>query len=159
MSLSFTSNSSIIKNGDLIAWQGTKFIDQVVRFFTRSTYSHVGMAFWKDDVLYVVEAVNPVVAMNPLAGRTEFYHVAMDVQWKPEYETLLMSRLGKEYSIWHDIQAMFVKPKQDGEWECAMLDTIDYNLMGIPLTNLYTPDALVKAAAEYSPTGINLFTE
>jgi hypothetical protein len=159
MSLSLAKNQHMIKNGDLIAFKGNRFLDQIIRLFTRSTYSHVGMAIWRNNVLCVIEATWPRVVINPLVGRTDFYHIDMNIEWKPEYDTLLDSRVGAKYSIWHDIQAMFVKPNQDGEWECAMLDTIDYNLMGVPLNNLYTPDALVQACAEYSPDGINLFVK
>jgi hypothetical protein len=46
-----------IKTGDLCFTAGSSFFSRVIRFFTRSVVSHVGVFIWEDDRLMVAESV------------------------------------------------------------------------------------------------------
>jgi len=41
--------------GDIILFAGTDFISKVVRVFTASQYSHIGVLVWEDDGLWLAE--------------------------------------------------------------------------------------------------------
>jgi hypothetical protein len=60
-----------IETGDLIAVKGTEgFLTPFTRFFTRSDYTHVGIAYWMNGKLWMVEingGKNHLIPMTQLA--------------------------------------------------------------------------------------------
>lgn len=48
---------SEIRTGDLIFTASDSIFSRIIRFFTRSAVSHVGVFFWDDDRLFVAESV------------------------------------------------------------------------------------------------------
>ena len=40
---------SQIKNGDLVFFKSSNFVQKVISFFTRGKFAHVGFAFWMTD--------------------------------------------------------------------------------------------------------------
>ena len=70
-----------IKTGDTLAFT-TKKITSITSFFlwmyqkfAKVKYSHVGIAVWLGDRLFIVEAVQPRVSITPISKVDSFYHV------------------------------------------------------------------------------------
>lgn len=53
--LGYKSIRKLVHTGDLIAVRGRGFLSFLTRYFTRSPYTHTGVAIWKEDGLYMAE--------------------------------------------------------------------------------------------------------
>lgn len=100
---------SQIKNGDVLMYQGRSLVSRLIRFFTRSRYSHAGLAVWWNERLMVMEAVGKGVVVTPLSSNVQHYHGRVEwftsTQEIPENERTRMiqvaqQELGKEYDSW-----------------------------------------------------------
>lgn len=146
----FTFRSQI-KSGDLLIWsthqeKGFKrIVNNIIRIFTMSEYSHVGIAWVINDRIFVIEAVRPVVRIYPLSKLIPFYCVQMDIDVNSINIDYLLSRVGEPYSLLQAIGSYFGKPKADKEWQCAELCSSFYSKCGIVLKNSWTPSTLVEA--------------
>lgn len=118
-----------IKSGDVLAWSEGGWTNMhdiqvsLVRMFTQSEYSHVGMAYVVGGRVFVVEAVCPLIRIFPLSKLTPFYYMPTPKSWwTDETEATLLSRVGLPYSKWEAIRSFFTKDT-DGQsvWECAKL--------------------------------------
>jgi len=144
----------IIRSGDLIAqghgdwksWTGIKV--NLVRFFTRSTYSHVGIAWVVGGRVMLLEAVMPKLRIFPLSLAGDFFWIPMNAPWTEQTEEFALSKIGVDYSQKDAIKAFF-KPLEDGNVnECAAYVREVYELDGIDLGELSRPDSVVQAALE-----------
>lgn len=118
---------SKIKSGDLLAWthsQWGSWYDvkiQMVRAFTQSEYSHVGIAYTLADRVFVIESVTGGIRMQPLSKWTPFYWLPIEQYWDDDVEKQAMSKMGEEYSTFDAIRSFFttITPGTDKAWECA----------------------------------------
>ena len=123
-----------IKSGDLLAWSGGSWKNlhdievNIVRIFTMSEYSHIGVAWVTGGRVLVVEAVVPYIRIYPLSkSYMPFYWFPLNLTWSNEAEERLLSRVGEPYSKWEAIKAFFRKNNDDNhEWECVeqAIDTL-----------------------------------
>lgn len=141
-----------IKSGDLLAfshfgWKSWRDIKiQGIRMFTRSEYSHVGIAWVVGSRVLCLEAVTPLVRIFPLSSLGEFYWFETGIDWKPEIEQFALSIVGQEYSQWQAIQSAFTEPAKDNLWQCCEYAREVLRLGGVDLGKVVTPTAIVKAA-------------
>lgn len=146
----------VIESGDLIAWTSTdSFYLKIVRLFTLSEYTHVGVAVVENGEVYVVEANRPKVEKNKLSRRTPIYHIPMGVEYTPEANELLHSYIGKKYSV---IQAALSYIKvfiDDDKWYCTELAYDFYNKLGLEFKKRLTPTKFVKQAIQNHKKKIN----
>lgn len=149
----YTDMRNNIQSGDLLAWStdnaslSSKILTTLVRFFTLSEFSHVGIAYREDGRLYVLEATIPKIQLRLLSERKGFYYVPMRVAWESSYEPFLKHYIGKKYSILDCIRGYLGKTDiSDDRWQCAELCNDFYKHIGIDLQDNYTPAKLVKAA-------------
>lgn len=150
---------STIKSGDLLAWshRGWKsFHDikiQLVRMFTQSEYSHVGVAWVVGERVFVIEAVEPCARIYPLSKLGDFYHIPLKAPWKADTEEKALSYIGSEYKQLQAIKAFFRPLGKGNVSECAALVLTILDHDGIDLGNFATPDAVVLQAQLYgNPT-------
>lgn len=144
-----------IRSGDLLAfshgdwksWRGFK--TNMVRMFTRSTYSHVGIA-WRPsgvDRVFVLEAVKDGgTRLYPLSISGDFYLLPMRAYWGRAAEDFALDNLGAAYSEIDAIRAFFGPLEPGRISECAAYALAVYRADGIDLGNRATPDAVVMAA-------------
>lgn len=141
-----------IRSGDLFAfshgsWRSWREIKTLaVRVFTRSTYSHVGIAWVTAGRVFVLEAVKPCVRIYPLSLSGEFYHLPMGAKWSKSTEEYALENVGYPYSELDAIRAYFGPIESGRLSECAAYAINVYRKDGIDLGNRATPDAVVKAA-------------
>ncbi len=98
-----------IKNGDVLMYRGRSLVSKLIRWFTKSRYSHAGLAVWWNDRLMVMEAVGKGVIVNPLSvnvahydGRVEWFASVAEISENERIELVRFAQqeLGKEYATW-----------------------------------------------------------
>ena len=145
------------RSGDVIAqshgswesWSEIKVL--LVRAFTLSTYSHVGVVEvdHSDGRVYVVEAVRPCARRVPLSTIGPFYHLPMHgARWSDAASRYVRSIIGTPYSQINAIRAFF-KPLPAGDVsECAALVREVLARAWVDLGPMSRPDAVVQRALE-----------
>jgi hypothetical protein len=151
-----------IRSGDLLAfshgdwrsWSGIKTL--IVRAFTLSTYSHVGVAWVVAGRVFVLEAVKPKVRIYPLSLSGDFYLTRTDTNWTPEVEQFAMDRIGFDYSELKAMYAYLFRLPDGDVSECAAYVREVLKVAGIDLGEVSRPDAVVTRA---QINGITTFVE
>ncbi len=143
-----------IRSGDLLAfscegWRSYKEVKtQLIRVFTRSEYSHVGVAWVIGGRVMIIEAVIPMVRIYPLSKVGDFYHIPLSANWDEEIERKAISYVGNPYKQLKAIQAFFTNLKKNSTEECAALAITISGDAGIDLGERATPDSVVKTAQQ-----------
>lgn len=145
-----------IKSGDLLAfshgdwktWDGIKV--NIVRMFTRSTYSHVAIAWVVGGRIFALEAVKPKLRIFPLSKLGEFYHIPLNAKWSEHTEEYALSKIGIEYSELVAMAAFFKPVENENVQECAayVLEVLEKD--GIFLGYMAIPDNVVQEALKRS---------
>lgn len=139
-----------LRSGDIIvASKGNmksfnNFLSLLIRVFTASSYSHVGVVIKLGNRCFVVEATPPVVRLYPLSKLDSFYVIKMEETLTKEDENRLFEYVGMPYSDWNSVASYFSgKPLANGKLQCAQLVSSFYNW-----PNLLRPEQIVKYAQE-----------
>ena len=141
-----------IKSGDLLAWSHRgwgswhDFKIQMVRMFTRSEYSHVGIAWVQGGRVWVIEAVEPCARVYPLSKLGDFYLTQLPIEWTSAIEENALEHIGAEYRQLDAIRAFFVELSAGVVSECAALAMVIAMSAGVFLGRRATPDAVVRQA-------------
>jgi hypothetical protein len=154
--MDYVEGRNEIKSGDLLAfthvgWKSWRDIKiQIVRMFTKSEYSHVGVAWVVGGRVFVLEAVVPLIRIYPLSKCGNFYHIPMDLNWTPDVEGFALSKVGEEYSQFEAILASIDKLEQgaNNKWECAEYVKAVFGKAGVVLNGEATPTDVVRSAQE-----------
>ena len=85
--LKYESVREEIRDGDVLLYKGKGFISRLVRLFTKSAYSHAGLAVKWNDRLMVMEAVAKGVIITPLSRSVG--HYKGDVDWYQSREPII----------------------------------------------------------------------
>lgn len=122
--------------------------------FTRSEYSHVGMAWVVYDRVFVLEAVMPLVRPFPLSKLLEdgVFWLPMSAPWKNETEEYAISHIGDLYSQLEAMESPFDEPPDNTLWQCAEYVARTMRHDGIDLGPIFTPSALVRKALQIGAT-------
>ena len=150
--MKYSQQRDYIHSGHLLAWTHRSWKSwydikvQIVRFFTQSEYSHVGVAWRIGGRLFVIEAVVPQVRIYPLSRLGSFYHIPVAAHWTPEVTEFALQQVGKPYSQWKAIKSFFGPVKQDSYTECAETAIVILASAGVNLGVLATPTAVVREA-------------
>ena len=153
-----------IRSGDLIAqshgswtsWHGIKV--NLVRMFTRSTYSHVGLAWVVGGRVFMLEAVKPKLRIYPMSKIGDFYLLPLNAVWSVKAERLALEEVGVDYSEAVAIRAFFSQLRDEDVRQCAAYVLAVLRADGIKLGNRATPDAVVLAAMRRG-SGCTLITQ
>ena len=88
-----------IRSGDLLAWRSKSLLSLVIRMVSAGSWSHVGVAWWFKDRLFVMEAREGVgVGFRAVSETLPFDHIATGADWSDEAETYGISVFGRKYS-------------------------------------------------------------
>lgn len=109
---SYTDARAAIHDGDVLMYRGRSLVSRLIRFVTRSPYSHAGLAVWWNSRLMVMEAVGKGVVVTTLSANIRGYHGHLE--WfapldpiSPEDQKRMIrvaqEELGKEYARWRAI--------------------------------------------------------
>lgn len=152
--MNYTQARPLIRSGDLLAWSHRApwykswydFKIAMVRAFTQSEYSHVGVAWCVGDRVFVLEAVTPLVRIYPLSKLGEFYYIPLPAKFNDAALEYALSKVGEPYSQLQAMQAVFKTPQDDKLWQCAEYAARTLLLAGVNLGKVHTPTALVREA-------------
>ena len=142
----------LVKSGDLLAFSGGSWRSwndikvNLVRLFTRSTYSHVGLAWVVGGRVFVLEAVRPKVRIFPLSQRGDFFLIRLDASWRADTEAFALARVGYDYSELDAVKGFLdcLEPGQVSQCAAFVLEVLRQD--GTALGQRATPDAVVQAA-------------
>jgi len=99
--MNYADARSLIADGDLIAVRGTEgFLTPFTKFFTRSDYTHAGIAVWMDGGLWMAElnsGKNHLIPLSQLES-TAFDVYACPVE-NPKPAIMNMLRIPLPYSL------------------------------------------------------------
>lgn len=145
-----------IQSGDLLAFSHRAsmfaswydFQVGIVRMFTRSEYSHVGIAWVVENRVFVLEAVRPMSRIYPLSRCGDFYHIATNVDWTNDVAEFAISHIGYEYDRGRAVEALFEDLAEDNFSECAAYALNVLRKAGIMLCKRAVPSEVVQAALE-----------
>lgn len=150
--MKYTDVRPLIRSGDMLAfnhgdWNTIDGIKtQVVHMATRSTYSHVGLAWVVGGRVFVLEAVKPSIRIFPLSLSGPFYLLNMNAPWTPETEEYALLHIGYPYSELNAMEAFFVSLPEGDVSECAAYVHEVLLRDGINLGLRATPDAVILQA-------------
>jgi hypothetical protein len=152
--LSYLTHRPSIRSGDLLAWTHRglhSYYDlevQLVRVFTRSEYSHVGLAWDIGRRVLVLEAVRPLIRIYPLSLLLPSYWLERAWDWTEGDVEFALSKVGQRYSKWEAVKSFFghVTPGLDARWQCAEYAAAVLAREGLRAEP--TPSDLVRAAQE-----------
>lgn len=146
-------NKPIIHSGDLLVWSNKsytgmhKYLTNVIRFFTMSEYTHVGIAWKAGGHLFVIEAVEPCIRIFPVNKLKPFYFIPMGIDFTNEHTEYLLSKVGEPYSLKEVILGFLSTPDEgDKNWQCSEFVKAYYNHFGHDLNCPATPSGVVEAA-------------
>jgi cell wall-associated NlpC family hydrolase len=99
---------SRIRTGDILLFQGRGPLSRLIRWGSKSAYSHVGMAAWWNARLVVLQAAGRGVEVLPVSlavheydGQVDWYTLAADVDARLDRERLFhvaVDKLGTPYA-------------------------------------------------------------
>jgi hypothetical protein len=98
-----------IKNGDVIMYEGKSMVPKLVSWFTRSPYSHAGIAVWWNERLMVMEATMRGVMVMPLSrsilrhkGKVEWFTSKQEISDEDRLRMVIFAQeeLGKSFARW-----------------------------------------------------------
>ena len=131
-------------HGDWLTWSGFKV--NLVRMFTKSTYSHVGVAWVIGGRVLILEAVKPKLRIYPMSRIGDFYLLPIQTAWSEATESLALKNVGVDYSELVAMRAFFGPLKKGEVQQCAAYALAVLREDGIDLGNVAIPDAVVLAA-------------
>jgi hypothetical protein len=110
--LKYDDVRSQIKNGDVFMYRGRNIGSYIIRWVTRSPYSHSGISAWWNERLMVMEAKGNGVIVSPFSRSIGQYHG--DVEWYCSTQEIsdearlrmvvfAQEELGKSYGRWKTI--------------------------------------------------------
>jgi len=148
----------LICSGDLIAqstgswltWKGVKI--NFVRMFTRSTYSHVGIAWVVGGRVFMLEAVSPKLRIYPMSSIGDFYLIPLNANWSEAVEELALSKVGVNYSQATAVKSFFILLDADDVRQCAAYVLNILRSAGINLGTKAIPDDVVLKAMQAGAT-------
>lgn len=147
-----------IKTGDLLVWATipnwkhpiTAIQIWLVKAFTQSAFSHVGVAFWVRNRLMVIDATGKGVLLRPISQDLPNYVVhrkkvlsSVSIDWA-------FSKIGQKYSRFDAVLAYFseLKTGENVRWQCTELSNAIYASDGEHFESLvpstFVDEAMVK---------------
>jgi hypothetical protein len=101
-----------IRNGDVFMYKGKAIFSSIIRWVTRSPYSHAGMAVWWNERLMVMEAKGNGVVASPFSrsighyrGEVEWFSCVKEISDEDRLKMVIFAQeeLGKSYGRWKAI--------------------------------------------------------
>ncbi len=149
----------MLKDGDVLLYKGTSFISKIIRWKTKSQWSHAGIVAWWGDRLMVLEATGRGVWPVRLSKNIDKYHG--DIHWfqyngvRPLYVAdrkamieFAKEEIGKEYpSVWELAKTFLGKDNTDDKFVfnrkiifCSQFVARVYNWRGFDLASKKADD-------------------
>lgn len=98
-----------IRNGDVLMFKGKYRSSFLIKWLTKSSYSHAGIAVWWNERLMIMEAVMSGVRVAPLSrnvyqhkGNVEWFSCKKEISEEDRLKMIIFAQeeLGKSYARW-----------------------------------------------------------
>jgi hypothetical protein len=142
-----------IKNGDVLMFKGKYRSSFLVRWLTKSPYSHAGIAVWWNERLMIMEAVMQGVRVAPLSrniyqhkGNVEWFTCKKEISEEDRLRMVIFAQeeLGKSYARWKAVlfglKVLFKKDlsekdelRMENKLFCSQYVAQIYNSIGLDL--------------------------
>lgn len=153
--MKYADYRSQIKSGDVLVWTHPQkwyrswydFKVALVKFFTKSEYTHTAIAWVVGERVMIIESVVPLVRINPLSNDLPCMVIPGNGLSEHQLETALKIVGKGQYSMWEAVRAYFrTNDMNDNHWECAEF-TVSVLQESLPELKSCqaTPAAVVKA--------------
>ena len=131
-----------MNTGDLVAFRGRGLLAWIVRTWTRSAYSHVGVLWVRAGLPLVIEALpGEGVGVHALANRQADKPIVFAVARAVDVDKAL-AHTGDPYSFRDALEAGLNERASSPGWECAEFAAWMYGLN--PEAKGWTPKRLVE---------------
>ena len=152
-----------IKDGDVLLYEGKGMLSWIIKKFSRSKYSHSGIAAWWNDRLMVMEAIRKGVVVTTLSrnvsryhGNVDWYTSKINISEKVRNKMIKFAQkeLGKEYNflelliigikiIFHKV--IKLKNFKDERLICSQFVSDVYHSIGIEIKETVAPPFVTPA--------------
>ena len=160
------------KDADILMFKGVGFVSKIIKWRTKSAYSHAGIVAWWNDRLMVLEAVGKGVEARPISyalnhykGSFDYYRLKEEVPITAEQRKKMIvyaqRQLGKGYATGQLIRFFFKllfnlkmaskdEGKPPGKFFCSQYVSAVYNEGGFDLAiefgdKFTTPNQIAKS--------------
>ena len=151
----YRSDRGQIKSGDIILWSGTGIAARIVRWFTKSKWSHVGIAVWWGPRLMVLDSFPfKGTRARPLSHDLKnAYLLPSGAQWHGEALAFALDELDKKYSFQNLWKTWLGLDLVKREYQCAQYVAMVLRFAGIKLTMPATPESIARELGAFSEVG------
>jgi len=126
-------NPTFLKTGDVLHCTGNRFVSKLIRFFTKSKYSHSAMFIEIWGQAYIIDAQKDGVNVRPFDAWKEKYNYTFEVyrlNADLDYKALSIRALTKVGHTGYDFESLLIRHPfalmTNSFWK---LDKDDYNRM------------------------------
>lgn len=134
-----------IKSGDLLAWEGRSFYGRMIRLWSGSRYTHVGVAWVHQGRVFILEAREGAgVTIRALSRAGDFVLIPTQLEWADDVEAFALSNMGLPYS-WGDIlSVVFSRKLAAPGFICTEYAARVLEVAGLDMSHVdYTPVSIV----------------
>lgn len=145
-----------MKRGDILLFRNKKLISRLIRWFTKSPYSHAAVAI---DFMHVYETnyntKSQIKHLNSPRNRYDIYRLKPGIEYDEEkFIKFIEDHLDNAYDYGEILKVMFGinTPDDDGKYICSMLVREAFLEQGIDLTpgiEIPTPEDLSHSELLY----------
>ncbi|MGL5329086.1 MAG: YiiX/YebB-like N1pC/P60 family cysteine hydrolase [Peptostreptococcaceae bacterium] len=142
-----------MKCGDIFLIKNDTFISKLIRWFTRSQYSHCGLCISDDGIHLWHTEFNMGLRLTHLmypSDKMEVYRVNVSYDHEKLYDFIL-ANIGNKYDFMEIFKVIFrcKKAETDSEYICSELIRAAYRHVGIELVdesiNVCTPKDIAES--------------
>ena len=154
--MKYSVHESEIKTGDILGWTHREwkswydFQIQIVRMFTKSEFSHVGIAYWEDNKLYVIEAIGSGVRKSLLSENIPFYWIKAE-PLSEKAISFAKEQIGRRYESKIKMVINYfwdLDLENNKRWQCSELVNAIYRVNKTPLTFIDEPSKIMQVCWE-----------
>lgn len=96
-----------MQDGDVLIFKGQSWLSKIIKWRTRSDYSHAGVVVWWNDRLMVLEAIGQGVLARPISynldhyrGDIEYFRPSQEIatETRTRMAQFAQAQLGKKYA-------------------------------------------------------------
>jgi len=150
--MSYRTNRSRISSGDVVLWSGTGIAARIVRWFTKSKWSHVGIVVtWGNRLMVLDSFPFKGTRARPLSSDLKnAYLVKTGAILNHEAKNFALSQLGRPYSfqnLWKTWLGLDLVKRQ---YQCAQYVAEVMRLARINLETPATPESIARQLGAFA---------
>jgi hypothetical protein len=141
-----------ISSGDIILWSGTKPHSRLIRWLTKSKWSHVGIALWWGNRLMVLDSFAfKGTRARPLSHDLKnAYWVPSGSAWNGEAQAFALDELDRKYSFQNLWKTWLGLNLVQSEYHCAQYAAAVLAKAGVNIPMPPTPESIARQLEKFA---------